>query len=356
MGGSGAIATALGTLLATEGHDVHFICHDIPFGLRNTSQPGITVHKVEATRYPPLKWPPYEMALAVEMVSLYRRTKLDLVHVHYAIPHALSAYLARGMLAPEKLRVVCTLHGTDITLVGADPSYQPLVHFILDACDAVTTVSNWLTATTKSLFELERDVYTIHNFINTDEYRRIEGVSSTEPTLIHVSNFRPVKRASDVIRVFKKVRDTMDARLIMVGDGPDRAAAASLAGDLGIDGDVTFLGATQNIIEILSSADVFLLPSEIESFGLAALEAMACEMPVIATRIGGLSEVVEDGESGYLLPPGDVDAMAGRAVDLLKDSALRKKMGARGRAIAINKFSPQTALDAYMKVYRSVLQ
>lgn len=356
IGGSGAIATALGTLLANEGHDVHFICHDIPFGLLNIDHAGITVHKVEATRYPPLKWPPYEMALAVKMVSVYRQTKLDLFHVHYAIPHALSAYLAREMVAPERLRVVCTLHGTDITLVGADPLYRPLVHFILNSCDSVTAVSSWLAETTKKLFELERDVQTIYNFVNTNEYKQLKEMSADRPTLVHVSNFRPVKRTSDVIRVFAKIREKIGARLVMAGEGPDQPAAAGLARDLGIDADVSFVGTTQSIVEILSAAHVFLLPSEMESFGLAALEAMACEVPVVATCVGGLAEVVEDGQSGYLLPLGNVEAMAGRTIEILKNPELRAHMGRRGRAIAIEKFSPQAALNAYMDVYHSVLQ
>ncbi len=356
VGGSGAIATALGKLLAQGGHRVHFICHDVPFGLLAGGHPGITVHKVEATRYPPLKWPPYEMALAVKMVSVFRREELDVVHVHYAIPHALSAYLAREMVAPERLPLVCTVHGTDITLVGADLLYRPLVQFILNSCDSVTAVSCWLAETTKNMFELKRDVHTIYNFVDTDEYRRAQAASAGAPTLVHISNFRPVKRTLDVIRIFAGVREKVDARLVMVGEGPDRPAAAALAHDLGIDADVSFVGTTQGIVEILSAGHVFLLPSEVESFGLAALEAMACEVPVIATRVGGLAEVIEDGKSGYLLPLGNVEAMAERTIEVLKSPERRAQMGKRGRAIATEKFSPQTALNAYLDVYHSVLQ
>jgi N-acetyl-alpha-D-glucosaminyl L-malate synthase BshA len=356
VGGSGAIAAALGKLLADEGHDIHFVCHDVPFGLSDHHHPGITVHKVEAKRYPPLKWPPYEMALAVKMVSVSRLAKLDLFHVHYAIPYALSAYLAREMLAPEPLKLVCTLHGTDITLVGVDPLYQPLVEVLLNACDSVTTVSNWLGETAENLFELEREVHTIYNFVDTEEYRRIEGTSDGVPTVVHVSNFRPVKRTIDVIEIFKRVRNRMTARLVMVGDGPDRAAAAARADELGIGADVSFLGMTQNVVDIMSAADVFLLPSETESFGLAALEAMACEVPVVAADVGGLGEVVEDGESGYLLPLGDLESMAGRTIEILENPELRARMGAKGRAVAVEKFSPQTALNAYMDIYHSMLQ
>jgi N-acetyl-alpha-D-glucosaminyl L-malate synthase BshA len=355
IGGSGAIAASLGRLLADAGHEVHFICHDIPFGLSAVPDAGITVHKVEAARYPPLKWPPYEMALAVKMVSVARETHLDVIHAHYAIPHALSAYLAREMVAPAKLPVVCTLHGTDITLVGADPSYRPLVQHLLNVSDAVTAVSRWLAGTTKSIFALHRDVRTIHNFIDTNEYRSIRGTPSELPTLVHVSNFRPVKRTVDVIKVFNIVRERLDARLLMVGNGPDRAAAAELARDLGVERDVCFIGTARDIIEILSSADVFLLPSEMESFGLAALEAMACEVPVVAARVGGLPEVVEDGGSGYLLPLGDVEGMAGRALEILQNPELRTTMGRRGRAIADERFTPHTALNEYLDVYHSVL-
>ena len=355
VGGSGAIAAALGRLLADEGHKVHFICHDIPFGLAGGRQSGITVHEVEATQYPPLKYPPYAMALAVKMASVAREEKLDLLHTHYAIPHALSAYLAREMISPQRLRIVCTLHGTDVTLVGADPSYQPLAHFLLEACDAVTSVSNWLTETAKHSFSLQRDVHAIYNFVDTDEYRRVGQVAGNRPAVVHISNFRPVKRAVDVIEIFKKVRDNKPARLIMVGDGPDRPRAAARAHALGIASDVSFVGVTESVVDILSDADVFLLPSEMESFGLAALEAMACEVPVIAANVGGLGEVVEDGRAGYLLPLGDIEGMAARAVEILNDPELRERMGRRGRDIAAEKFSPQTALKAYMNLYASVL-
>jgi N-acetyl-alpha-D-glucosaminyl L-malate synthase BshA len=355
VGGSGAIAVALGKLLADAGHEVHFVCHEIPFDLADTRHSRITVHGVEATQYPPLKWPPYEMALAVKMAAVAQQAKLDLFHVHYAIPHALSAYLAREMTAPDGCRLVCTVHGTDITLVGADPSYQPLVHFLLETCDAVTTVSNWLTETIRYSFGLDREVRTIYNFVDTDEFKRVSRSSDTAPTLVHISNFRPVKRTADVIEIFKRVREKTPARLIMVGDGPDRSRAAVLARTYGIDADVEFVGETHCVVDILSEADAFLLPSEMESFGLAALEAMACEVPVIASDIGGLREVIEDGRSGYLVPLGDVDAMATHALTILGDPELRARMGARGRGVAIEKFSPEKALGAYLETYKSVL-
>ncbi len=355
VGGSGAIAAALGKLLVGVGHEVHFICHDVPFGLGDGPHEGITIHKVEPVKYPPLKYPPYAMALAVKMAAVAKSAKLDVLHVHYAIPHALSAFLAREMLAPQQLKIVCTLHGTDITLVGADPSYQPLVHFLLEECDAVTAVSRWLAETMKYSFELEKETAIIYNFIDTDEYIRHAGASSETPTIVHVSNFREVKRAPDAIDVFRRVRDKINARLIMVGDGPDRAKAEDRAEALGVAQDVSFVGMAEKVVGILSGADVFLLPSEMESFGLAALEAMACETPVVATDVGGLPEVVEDGESGFLLPLGDVDSMAARTIEILSDPALRARMGKRGRAIAEQKFSPQAALNAYMDVYESVL-
>jgi N-acetyl-alpha-D-glucosaminyl L-malate synthase BshA len=356
IGGSGAIAVALGRLLAVEGHEVHFVCHDIPFGLAGSPHPGITVHEVEVMQYPPLKYPPYGMALAVKMAAVAQLVELDLFHVHYAIPHTLSAYLAREMIAPQRLRIMCTLHGTDITLVGADPSYQPLVRFCIEACDAVTSVSNWLTETVKQSFRLERPVHTIHNFIDTNEYRRIEVAFGQVPVIVHISNFRPVKRTIDVIDIFKRVRDKMPSRLIMVGDGPDRPRAIARAHALGIATEVSFVGVTDSVVDILSSADVFLLPSEMESFGLAALEAMACEVPVVASRVGGLDEVVEDEESGYLLPVGDVESMAARTLGIVNNPELRKRLGTRGRSIATERFSPRTALNAYMDVYKSVLR
>jgi N-acetyl-alpha-D-glucosaminyl L-malate synthase BshA len=351
VGGSGAIAVGLGKLLAAAGHEVHFICHEMPFGLTGHRHPRITVHEVEATQYPPLKYPPYAMALAVKMAAVAREARLDLLHVHYAIPHALSAYLAREMSAPDHLKIVCTLHGTDITLVGADPSYRPLVKFCIEACDAVTSVSHWLTDTVKHSFGLSREVHTIYNFVDTNEYMRIEARVNDIPVIVHMSNFRPVKRTLDVVRVFKRVRERRKAHLLMVGDGPDRERAFELAQSLGIAEDVEFAGVTESAVDILSCADVFLLPSEMESFGLAALEAMACETPVVATNVGGLSEVVEEGRTGYLLPLGDTESMALRILEIIENPELKRRLGQRGRALAQEKFSPQAALQAYLKVY-----
>jgi N-acetyl-alpha-D-glucosaminyl L-malate synthase BshA len=356
VGGSGAIASALGRLLAEEGHEVHFICQDVPFDLAGKQHPRITVHQVKVAQYPPLKYPPYAMALAVKMAAVAKLERLELLHVHYAIPHALSAYLAREMIAPQPLRIICTLHGTDITLVGADPSYQPLVRFCLGACDAVTAVSHWLTEEATRSFGLEKDVKTIYNFIDIDEYKRGGGRSGSVPVIVHISNFRPVKRTTDVIEIFKRVRDKARAKLVMVGDGPDRPRTIDLAKELGILADVDFVGVTENVIDLLSSADVFVLPSEMESFGLAALEAMACEVPVVAANTGGLAEVVEEGKSGYLLPIGDVESMAARVLEIINNTDLRSQFGKRGRKIATEKFTPRAALDAYMGLYRSLLE
>ncbi|MCJ7838301.1 MAG: N-acetyl-alpha-D-glucosaminyl L-malate synthase BshA [Burkholderiales bacterium] len=356
IGGSGAIAASLGKLLADEGHEIHFVCNDVPFGIAGSCHPGITVHKADATQHPPLKCPPHGMALAVKMASVSRHARLDVFHVHYAIPYALSAYLARAMIAPERLRIVCTVHGTDITLVGADPSYKPLVQFLLRTCDAVTAVSQWLAMTVKDSFKLEKEISCIYNFIDADKYRPLRADTGGVPTLAHISNFRPVKRTADVIEIFKRVRDTMRARLIMVGDGPDKPRAESLARTLGIVSDVTFVGETDSVVDILSSADVFLLPSEMESFGLAALEAMACEVPVVGSDVGGLNEVVEHGESGYLLPTGDVESMAAYTLKILGNQDLRTRLGKKGRSIATEKFRPQTALHSYLQVYESVLK
>jgi N-acetyl-alpha-D-glucosaminyl L-malate synthase BshA len=355
VGGSGAIAASLGKLLAAAGHEVHFICHEMPFGLASGPHPGITVHEVEPTQYPPLRYPPYGMALAVKMASIARLARLDLLHVHYAIPHALSAFLAREMVAPDRLRIICTLHGTDVTLVGADPSYKPLARFLLETCDAVTAVSSWLAETAVTSFELEREVTTIHNFVDAEKYKRTGEEKDRTPTIVHISNFRPVKRSLDVLEVFRRVRDKTPARLIMVGDGPDTPEAIERAESLGVALDVSFAGVAESVVDILSESDVFLLPSEIESFGLAALEAMACETPVVATNVGGLGEVVEDGESGFLLPLGDVDSMAERVLEILQNPELRTRMGKKGRDTAITKFKPETALKAYLDMYNSAL-
>jgi N-acetyl-alpha-D-glucosaminyl L-malate synthase BshA len=356
VGGSGAIAASLGKLLAGVGHEVHFICHEMPFGLAGDSHPGITVHEVTPTQYPPLRFPPYGMALAVKMASVARLARLDVLHVHYAIPHALSAFLAREMVAPDRLRIVCTLHGTDVTLVGADPSYKPLARFLLEACDVVTAVSSWLAETAITSFELDRDVDTVYNFVDTDKYRRANEEKERTPTIVHVSNFRPIKRTGDVIEIFKRVREQTPARLVMVGDGPDAPEAIERAEALGIASDVSFIGVAEDVIDILSESDVFLLPSEMESFGLAALEAMACETPVVATNVGGLSEVVEDGESGFLLPFGDVNSMADRTLEILQNPELRIRMGKKGRDSATAKFSPETALKAYLNAYDLALE
>jgi N-acetyl-alpha-D-glucosaminyl L-malate synthase BshA len=295
------------------------------------------------------------MALAVKMASVARQANLDLLHVHYAIPHALGAFLAREMIAPDRLRIICTLHGTDVTLVGADPSYKPLAKFLLEACDAVTAVSRWLAETAAASFELEREVATIHNFIDAEKYRRTGEEKTRMPTIVHISNFRPVKRSLDVLEVFRRVREEMTARLIMVGDGPETPEAVERAKLLGVASDVSFAGVAEDVVDILSNSDVFLLPSEIESFGLAALEAMACETPVVATNVGGLSEVVDNGESGFLLPLGDVDSMAERILEILQDPELRIQMGKKGREAATTRFRPETALKAYLDVYDSAL-
>ncbi|MFC3198662.1 N-acetyl-alpha-D-glucosaminyl L-malate synthase BshA [Parapedobacter deserti] len=328
FGGSGVVATELGKALAANGHQIHFITYSQPARLDFFSE-NLFYHEVTISKYPLFDFPPYELALASKLVDVVRFEKLDLLHVHYAIPHASAAFMAKQILATYNIHipVVTTLHGTDITLVGKDASYSPVVTFSINQSDGVTAVSNNLKEETLSYFDIKRDIRVIPNFIDLSRFSlkprqhfKQAIAPGDERILVHTSNFRKVKRTTDVIRIFKKVQEKLPSKLLMVGDGPERTAAEQLSRELGVANDIRFLGKQDAIEEILSVSDLFIIPSGSESFGLAALEAMACKVPVISSNTGGLPELNVDGVTGFLSEVGDVDAMAANAIHILEDS------------------------------------
>jgi len=364
-GGSGVVATELGIELADRGHDVHFITYLPPFRLAGRES-RIHYHEVTVTNYPLFEFPPYDLALATRMAEVAELYDLDLLHVHYAIPHSVSALLARQMLASRgrRLPFVTTLHGTDITLVGLDRSYLPITRFAIDQSDGVTAISHYLRARTLEEFGVDRPVEVIANFVNCDLYlRKAEFVAEqrkryardSEALLIHLSNFRPVKRTLDAVEIFARVAKQIPARLLMVGDGPDRAACERLAYKSGILDRVDFMGKLERVDELLPLTDLMLMPSEMESFGLVALEAMACEVPTIGTLVGGVPEVITNGETGLLFDVGDVDAMAAGAISLLTDPTRRAAMGRAGRRDAQQRFCSTRIVPMYEKYYEDVL-
>ena len=366
-GGSGVVATELGIELAAAGHEVHFISYSQPFRLSGRDD-GIFYHEVPVSSYPLFEFPPYDLALASRMAEVAEFCNLDLLHVHYAIPHSVSALLARQMLGAggRRLPFVTTLHGTDITLVGLDRSYLPITRYSIQESDGVTSISNYLRDKTVEDFGVSRGIEVIPNFVNCDVYAPIVDDDSRaaararfakpgEAILIHLSNFRPVKRVVDVVKVFSQVARKVPAQLVLVGDGPDRSAAEWLAHDLKINDKVHFLGKQDRVNELLPIADLMLLPSALESFGLAALEAMACKVPSIATRVGGVPELIDDGVTGLLFPVGDVDAMAAGAIGLLKDRDQLDTMRNAARREAQRRFCATLVLPQYVKYYESVL-
>ncbi|MGH9375498.1 MAG: N-acetyl-alpha-D-glucosaminyl L-malate synthase BshA, partial [Terriglobia bacterium] len=330
-GGSGVVATELGLELAARGHDIHFISYAVPVRM-GASAERIHFHEVEMMNYPLFDHPPYTMALATQMYNVAVSESLDLLHVHYAIPHSVSAYLARAMLmSSRKLPFVTTLHGTDITLVGADRSYLPITQFSIEQSDVVTAISEYLRRVTQEELRVRKEVEVIPNFVNcelfqpaADSCRRRAFGGDHERILVHLSNFRPVKRVSDVVEIFDIVHQALPAKLLMIGDGPDRAVAEWITREKKLAQDVIFLGKQNQVHELLNCADLLLLPSELESFGLAALEGMACGVPCVCSKVGGLPEVVRDGVDGFLLPPHDVQGMAARAIEILADPAKRE--------------------------------
>ncbi len=366
-GGSGVVATELGIELAGAGHEVHFISYSQPFRLSGRDD-GIFYHEVPVSSYPLFEFPPYDLALASRMAEVAEFYELDLLHVHYAIPHSVSALLARQMLEARgrRLPFVTTLHGTDITLVGLDRSYLPITRFSIQQSDGVTSISGYLKKKTIEDFGITRPIEVIPNFVNCDVYTpckdepaRMEARKrfscSGEAILIHLSNFRPVKRVVDAVKVFARVVEQVPARLLLVGDGPDRSAAEWLAHDLGIHDRIHFMGKQERVNELLPLADLMLMPSELESFGLAALEAMACKVPTIGTRVGGVPELIDDGVSGLLYSVGDVDAMAAGAISLLKDRDRLDAMRDEARRTARTRFCSTLVLPLYLEYYKQVL-
>jgi N-acetyl-alpha-D-glucosaminyl L-malate synthase BshA len=360
-GGSGIVATELGLELANRGHEVHFISYANPIRL-DADTPRVYYHEVEVSTYPLFQYPPYSLALASRMAEVAERKKLDLLHVHYAIPHSISALLAKQMMASRwRLPFVTTLHGTDITLVGADRSYFPITKFSIEQSDGVTSVSEYLKKRTVEVFGVENEIRVITNFVNCDIYRpdrdrypAIPGVPDGAKVLIHLSNFRPVKRVADCVRILERVRREVDAHLVLVGDGPERGPVERIVQDLNLVPYVTFLGKQNHVERIIPRADVLLLPSELESFGLAALEAMACGVPPVATHVGGVAELITHGKDGFLEAVGDVEAQAARVSELLSDGPLQQRMRDAARLTALTRFCSGMVIPEYIRYYEEV--
>jgi N-acetyl-alpha-D-glucosaminyl L-malate synthase BshA len=359
FGGSGVIAAEVASALARRGHGV-CVFSDAPPGRLDQSPGGVTFHRVEAPAYPQLGHDLYTLALASKIIDVARREGLDVVHAHYALPHAVSAELARQVLVADGAaapRVVTTLHGTDTTLVGIDPTFLPLTRFAVLGSDAVTVPSTWLAEATRRNLDLPAPfpIDVVPNFVDTDRFAPGTGPAAAPPVIVHVSNFRALKRVTDVVRVFARVRAARPARLRLVGDGPERAAVMALARELGVEGDVELVGERDDLPASLTDATAFLLPSETESFGLAALEALSCGVPVVASRVGGVPEVVLDGEVGFLHAVGDCAAMAASTLRLMGEPTLRARLGQAARAHALAHFRAPPAVDRYEAIYARVM-
>lgn len=363
VGGSGVVAVELGKMLAEIGHEIHFISSSMPFRLKKI-YPNIYYHQVEVNPYTVFQYPPYDLALASKMAEVIKRENLDILHVHYAIPHAVCAILAKQM-SKKKIKIVTTLHGTDITVLGFDPSLIDAIRFGIEGSDAVTAVSRSLVSQTYELIPVKKSIATVYNFIDDRVYRRIPSavrlkrdfsIRDEEKVVIHVSNFRQVKRVRDVIQVFARIRDKLPAKLLLVGDGPEMGNIHHMVKELGLTKAVLFLGKQDNLEELYSISDLLLLLSEKESFGLVALEAMACGVPCIGTNIGGIPEVIADGETGFLCELGAIEEMVGRAVELLSDEGLHEKFSRNGIIVARNKFDCKKIVSQYEQIYYQLLK
>jgi L-malate glycosyltransferase len=362
-GGSGVVATELGLALASQGHQVHFISYAIPKRL-NRFVENIYFHEVEMSTYPLFEHSLYDLSLTSKMLEVIEYENLDLIHVHYAIPHAVSAYLAKqvGKKANKDIKFITTLHGTDITLVGLEPSFMPLVKFTIEESDGVTAVSRFLKEKTLTNYNIQKNIDVIYNFIDSDVYKPMDDACcrkhiapNGEKILIHTSNFRAVKRVTDTIRVLEKVKKEIPAKLVLIGDGPERSDCERLVRELDLQKDVIFLGKQDALVEPLNASDVFLMPSQSESFGLSALEAMACGKPVISSSVGGLPELVLHNETGYIAEIGDVDRMAKYTIDLLNNEKKYKIFSKNSRDRAVNVFDKKLILPKYIEYYERIL-
>ncbi|MEW6380910.1 MAG: N-acetyl-alpha-D-glucosaminyl L-malate synthase BshA [bacterium] len=362
-GGSGVIATELGQFLADRGHTVHFISYHLPVRLQAGLSRGITFHPVEVVSYPLFRFPPYTLALAAKIIEVIQQYGLEIIHAHYTVPHTMAAYLALKALDDYPARIITTLHGTDVNLVGMDPSYRSITRFGLEISHGVTAVSHYLAETTRQEFAFSRPIRVIHNFVNTRTFIKTQSLAGRkkyapcgEKIITHISNFRTIKRIPDVLEAFQLIQRRIPAVLLMVGDGPETPTSVKLALEMGLSAKVHFLKFVGSVQKILNITDVFLLPSEIESFGLAALEAMSCQVPVVAYRVGGLPEVIEDGQSGFLVDKGDVESMARFALSILEDEKLGRQLGERGRYLAVSRFSEQDKVAEYEQYYQQIMQ
>jgi N-acetyl-alpha-D-glucosaminyl L-malate synthase BshA len=360
-GGSGVIASELAIGLADRGHEIHIVSYAPPFRLRSFHQ-NIFVHEVGAVSYPLFKYPPYALSLATKLVELIEEYNLELIHAHYAIPHAASAYLAKQILGPHRIKTITTLHGTDITLAGADQSFHAVIKFTIEQSDGVTAVSNYLKQRTIEEFDIQREIRVIYNFVDPTRPAQIRNHCAREAyaphgekILMHASNFRPVKRVGDVVRVFQRVHEQIPSKLILVGDGPERLFIQQLVKELKLSGDVYFLGEQDYLEPLFLCADLFLLPSEQESFGLTALEAMNCGVPVIAAEVGGLPEVIRHGETGFLFPVGEIKNMAEKTVKLLGDPESHELFRVQARRRAAQCFNASKIIHQYEAFYAEIL-
>ncbi|WP_369900346.1 N-acetyl-alpha-D-glucosaminyl L-malate synthase BshA [Bacillus manliponensis] len=362
VGGSGVVGTELGKLLAERGHEIHFITSGLPFRL-NKINPNIYFHEVTVNQYSVFQYPPYDLALASKMAEVAEREQLDILHVHYAIPHAICAYLAKQMIG-DKVKIVTTLHGTDITVLGSDPSLNNLIRFGIEQSDVVTAVSQSLIEETYELVRPKKEIQTVYNFIDErvyfkrdmSQFKKEYDIADDEKVCIHISNFRKVKRAQDVVQSFALIAQQVKAKLLLVGDGPELCTIVQLVKKLGIEDRVLFLGKQDNVAELLAMSDLMLLLSEKESFGLVLLEAMACGVPCIGTNVGGIPEVIQHGETGYICEVGDIKTVANEAILLLQDEILHEKMAERSMEVVQEQFRSENIVSQYEKIYYDVLK